>query len=192
MKRLLLTLLVAILSVTSFAQTTYEGFDIYGLGSTNKVKKSTFGIELGLAKEVEVGIRFQRNFSKYVSWDILQFKYAYDYNEMNEKDLALHKLSIMTGVRGFTPSFSKRRVVKFFASFDFGYGPMITRVTESYKDSHYQWYNERDAKESDHTCAMDFTLGLQLKKWHLAYGLNSHRNGDVKDKEHTLRIGLDF
>lgn len=208
MKALILTLLAAILSISAFAQTdSYEGFDIYGLGTNSELKKSTFGIELGLGgassggngADVEVGIRFQRNINKYLSWDILHFRYGHTGREYEIRDVRnytrevypnVHKISVMTGVRVFTPAFNKKKTLKVFTALDLGYGPSVTVTPEEdmYDKMDYFW----DERFSTHSFALDFSAGLQIKKFHLAYGLNSHHKDGGKMLEHTFRIGLDL
>lgn len=192
MKKYLL-LLVTLLSVPAFSQTdSYEGFDVYDLGTKADFKRSTFGIELGLGQdadygdgpEVEVGMRFQRNFTKWLSWDILSLKYGHTNNEYEEyyfgrhnyEEAAINKVSLMSGVRFFTPSLLAKKKLSLYLSFDFGYG-----------------YSFGD-RDNVHAVATDLSFGIQFKRVHMGYGLDCHKNpgSDGRLMAHSFRIGLDL
>lgn len=190
MKRLIFTLFIGMLGLSAFAQTNYEGFDIYGLDSENQVKKVTFGIELSAGSEAGVGLRLQRNFGKYFAWDIFQFKYTFDYTgdevdyvygDYHQDYKKTHKMSITTGIRLFTPTFGNN--CKIFAAFGYGYGPNSRLVNFYYYDECTYW---------THTHAIDCSIGLQYKKFHIGYGLNSHIGWKYRNTDHTVRLGFNF
>lgn len=124
-------------------------------------------IEAGAGTELEVGARAEYGFSKYLSWDILHAKYAWDYN----KDYNFNEFTLTTGLRGFSPSFGPN--LKAFAAIDLGYGVTFRDFTT-------------------HNFALDFTVGLNLgKDWYVGYGLGYMAN-DGKHKDHLFRIGYYF
>lgn len=124
--------------------------------------------ELGVGTELEVGARGQYQFNKYLAWDVLSAKYAYDYNNHGD----FNEFTIETGLRGFTPTFGPD--MKAFAAIDLGYGVMF--------DSNYH----------TNCFAMDFTAGLYVwKGLYMGYGLGLlHNHGNHKD--HLFRIGYEF
>lgn len=124
--------------------------------------------ELGAGTELEIGARGQYQFNKYLAWDVLSAKYAYDYNNHGD----FNEFTIETGLRGFTPTFGPD--MKAFAAIDLGYGLCW--------DKH--WNNSN--------FAMDFTAGLYVwKGLYMGYGLGLlHNHGNHKD--HLFRIGYEF
>lgn len=211
MKRLLIALFVGLLALPTFAQweNTYEGFDIYGFDNGPKVKKNQFGLEFAVGGEAGVGIRLQHNFGKYVAWDILQFKYTYDYTptDVNEEeyedgvwrhyqddDCQAHKVAFMTGIRLFTPSFAKDKM-KAYLSYGLGYGRTVRHEVRytSYTAGPYPPYSSTYHEENfgrNHV-AMDYSIGFQYKKFNFGYGLYA-LVGDWGMVDHTLRLGFTF
>lgn len=201
MKRIILSLLVVLSGMAAMAQTTtYEGFGIYGL-DVPKVKKTHFGLELSLAGEVGLGLRIQRNFGKYIAWDILQAKYTYDYTptEVDEEedgylyrddDCSAHKLAIMTGLRGFSPSFANDKM-KMYLSFAAGYGRTMRPELKAYHLGYGYTGQAYEDEEWFGHCAIDFSFGFQYKKFNFGYGLYA-MTGDFGMVDHTIRLGFTF
>ena len=62
---------------TTSAQDYYESSsDIYGLGNTSYQKKWNKSAHFAIAKQVEAGLTFRRDFGPYVVWDVYGFSYA--------------------------------------------------------------------------------------------------------------------
>lgn len=156
MKKFLLMIAVVLLGASSLQAQ-----------SVNDLK---WAAEVGVGTELELGARAQYNFSEYLAWDVLHFKYAFDYNDGGN----WNEMSLTTGLRGFSPSFGPD--LKAFAAIDLGYGGMFGGIFSKY-DSNF---------------AMDFTVGLQIKEHlYLGYGLGlMHHHGNHKD--HLFRIGWTF
>lgn len=185
-KRYLLAVVMLWLGLcTTQAQTVYESdSDIYGLGTQKTVKKFTHLIELGLSKGFEASYKVQRNFNPYLTWDILGFKYALeddylpnDYEEGWDADLG-HKISIVTGIRAYTPKFGQWRG---FAALDLGYQHDFYGACEH----DYWWYDEVDDRKPHFIS--EFTIGLQYKKFHFGYGFTAPNDAY---NFHLLRFGL--
>lgn len=123
--------------------------------------------EIGLGTEFELGARAQYNFNKYVAWDVLTAKYAYDYGKWYN----LNEITIQTGVRGFSPTFGPD--MKAFAALDLGYGNQFNGGGIS-------------------CFATDITLGVYVwKGLYAGYGVGIlSRNGSHTD--HLFRIGYEF
>lgn len=154
----LLTLMVVALMGTTMAMAQQEK----GLG---------WAVEGGIGSELELGGRAQYGFNKYLAWDVLNVKYAFDYG----KDVNAHEWELTTGLRGFSPSFGPN--LKAFAALDLGYGGI--KVAEDHVDA-------------AHCFALDFTVGLQVYKGlYLGYGFGGlFKDGSHKD--HLLRVGYMF
>lgn len=137
------------------------------MAAENFTKGLNWAAEAGVGTELELGLRAQYQFNKYLAWDVLHAKYAYDYNEHHD----FNELTLTTGLRGFTPTFGPG--LKAFAAIDLGYGLM--------------W---KDGNSSNF--AMDFTTGLYVwKGLYMGYGLGLlHHDGNHKD--HLFRIGYEF
>ncbi len=138
------------------------------LFAQNPDKGLSWAVEGGIGSEFEIGGRAQYNFNKYVAWDILNAKYAYDYNKHGDGN----ELTFTTGVRGFSPTFGPN--LKAFAALDLGYG---LAFDGNYNDSNF---------------ALDFTIGLYVwKGLYAGYGLGLlSNNGNHKD--HLVRVGYNF
>ena len=155
MKKILSMVVVMLLGVAS-------------MQAQNPDKGLSFAVETGIGTEWELGARAQYNFNKYVAIDILNLKYALDYNEHGN----WNEFTIQTGVRGFSPTFGPD--MKAFAALDLGYGNM--------------W------KHGNTSCfALDFTLGLYLYKGlYAGYGFGTLNHDGFNHHDHLLRIGYNF
>lgn len=153
MKKILSMVVVMLLGVAS-------------MQAQNPDKGLSFAVETGIGSEWELGARAQYNFNKYVAWDVVNLKYAFDYGDPN-----WNEFTIQTGVRGFSPTFGPD--LKAFAALDLGYGNM--------------W------KNGNTSCfALDFTLGLYFYKgFYAGYGFGTLIN-DGHHHDHLLRIGYNF
>lgn len=200
MRRLVAILFIAFLCVPGFAQKTnvYEGFDIYGLDTAKKPKKNSFAIDLGIAQQFKLGVRWQRNFGRYFAWDILAFKYTRDWSEENwnysegQADNT-NEIALTTGVRGFTPAFANKKL-KGFVSFALGYGVCWHN---DYWHNDYSYYYSYYGVELSNHCAIDFTFGLQIcDRFSIAYGLDAMQGGnsefDMDKVGHSLRLSVNF
>ena len=201
MRRLVAILFIAFLCVPGFAQKTnvYEGFDIYGLDTAKKPKKNSFAIDLGIAQQFKLGVRWQRNFGRYFAWDILAFKYTRDWSEENwnysdggNADNT-NEIALTTGVRGFTPAFANKKL-KGFVSFALGYGGCWHN---DYWHNDYSYYYSYYGVELSNHCAIDFTFGLQIcDRFSIAYGLDAMQGDnsefDMDKVGHSLRLSVNF
>jgi len=138
------------------------------LMAQNPDKGWSAAAELGVGSELELGVRGQYNFNKYIAWDVLNLKYAYDYGDGYD----WNEFSLQTGVRGFSPEFGPN--MKGFAALDLGYGVIF------------------DHGHNLSCFALDFTLGLYLYKGlYAGYGFGGMFN-DGSHKDHEFRIGYNF
>lgn len=149
------------------------------MGSTvmmaQKEKGLTWAVEGGVGSELEVGARAQYGFNKYLAWDVLSVKYAFDYGKDFFPDSNAHEWELTTGLRGFSPSFGPN--LKAFAAIDLGYGGL--KVAEEHIDA-------------THCFALDVTVGLQVYKGlYLGYGFGGLFH-DGNHKDHLLRVGWIF
>lgn len=136
------------------------------LSAQNIMQDATWSFEAGVGSELEMGLRAQRNFNEYVSWDILHAKYAFDYNKGGN----FNELTLTTGIRGYSPSFGPD--LKAFAALDLGYGL-------SWPDAYSNF-------------ALDFSLGVYVwRNVYVGYGLGLLHHTD-NHKDHVLRVGIDF
>ena len=128
-----------------------------------------FGAEFGIGTQVELNVRGEYAFNKYLSWDVLTAKYAHELDDPNA-----NKIGIKTGLRGYSPVLFSN--VRALMAIDLGY----TGST---------W------EESDWNSAfgMDLTVGLNVYKGlYFGYGFSFDRYKHGKDKDHTFRIGYLF
>ena len=200
MRHLVAILFVGLLCVPGFAQKTnvYEGFDIYGLDTAKKPKKNSFAIDLGIAQQFKLGVRWQRNFGRYFAWDILAFKYTRDWSEENwnysdGKADNTNEIALTTGFRGFTPAFANKKL-KGFVSFALGYGGCWHN---GYWHNDYSYYYSYYGVELSNHCAIDFTFGLQIcDRYSIAYGLDAMKGDnsefDMDKVGHSLRLSVNF
>ena len=65
MKKLIVMAVTMIMAVAANAQNPEKGL--------------SFGVETAIGSEWELGVRGQYNFNKYIAWDVLNVKYAYDW-----------------------------------------------------------------------------------------------------------------
>jgi len=130
-------------------------------------KGFSFAAEAGIGSEFEIGARAEYGLNKYLSWDALHVKYAYDWNQGGD----WNELTLTTGLRGYTPTFGPG--VKAFAALDLGYGLTFNG----------DWSNSN--------FALDFTIGIKYKNWYAGYGLGTLHN-DGTHKDHLFRLGLNF
>lgn len=180
----------AMMSAGAMAQKTsvYEMPDIYGLGNEPAIKKNSFGVDLGVGTEFGLGLRYQYNFNKNFSWDVLGFRYAYDYGEDNYETNGedyQHEVVLSTGVRAFTNTLQNGKT-KFYANFDIGYGWVLV------DDYYHGWYGYNDYyTEGYHHFAIGFGLGAYLNKnVYIGYDLQGYTIEGHCD--HTIRLGFQF
>lgn len=175
----IICLLMVILAISSVnAQKLYD----------DNFKKNRFAIDLGIGSAkgangiFDLGVRYQKNFLPYLSWDAIGIKAMVDTDYFDE--LWTHTLlQAMTGVRGTSPCFYKN--MSGYVALDAGYGYHI---------------------ENDYggVCC-EFNLGLNLcKNVYVGYALNFQKanvetyvmgevySNDMKAKTHSLRIGFIF
>lgn len=184
--------LAAMMSAGAMAQKTsvYEMPDIYGLGNEPAIKKNSFGVDLGVGSEFGFTMRYQHNFNKYIAWDAINFKYAYDYGDEYDwaRDNYANEVVLTTGVRAFTNTIRNSNV-KFYGNFDFGYG-----WVQMYDDYYWIDYDKREwyDKEGYSSFAIGFGVGAYLtKKLSIGYYLQGFV-GECGHMDHTFRIGYDF
>ena len=133
----------------------------------NPDKGISFAAEMGVGSELEIGVRGQYNFNKYIALDLPVLKYAYDYG-----DFSVNEITIQVGARAFSPTFGPD--MKAFAALDLGYGNM-------FKDG-----------VNTSACAIDFTMGLYVwKGLYLGYGYGALCK-DGHHNDHLFRIGYNF
>lgn len=131
----------------------------------NPDKGYSWAVEGGVGTEVELGGRVQYNFNKYVAWDILNAKYALDY----DKYYNTNEITLTTGVRGYSPTFGAD--MKAFASIDLGYGA-------KFRDGN-NW----------NAFALDFNAGVYVwKGLYAGYGFSTMAH-DGHHCDHLFRIG---
>lgn len=144
------------------AQDFYESSsDIYGLGKTNYQKKWVRTFNFSIARQVELGLNFRRNFGRYFAWDVYGFSYGYhfgkrivkyessytkpkssDNDEYTTTDKDEGKVShefkfARTGIRAFTPQMGN---LKFFAALGVGGEYMFCDKINSHTVSEYNSY----------------------------------------------------
>lgn len=133
------------------------------------MKKVSFAAELGVGTELELGGRVQYNFNKYLAWDVLGAKYAYDWRDKSLNN----EITIQTGIRAFSPTFGPD--MKAFAAIDMGYGA-------DFEDG-YNW----------NAFALDFTVGLHVYKGlYMGYGFGGMFHDGHIPHDHVFRIGYNF
>lgn len=134
------------------------------------VKGMRFGAEFGIGTQVELNVRGEYAFNKYLSWDVLTVKYAHELDDPNA-----NKLGFKTGLRGYTPNlFSNIRALM---AIDLGYTGF---TAPDYDD----WSN---------AFGMDLTVGLNVYKGlYLGYGFSFDHNKHGNGKDHTFRVGYLF
>ncbi|MBQ7570803.1 MAG: hypothetical protein IJT19_01010 [Bacteroidaceae bacterium] len=162
MKKILMMAVALVMAVSANAQNPEKGL--------------SWGVETAIGTEWELGVRAQYNFNQYFAWDVLNVKYAYDWDRTKIWGTTFkthwNEIAITTGVRGFSPTFFNDRM-KAFANFDLGYGAMFNNGNTN-------------------CFAIDFGVGLYVwKGLYAGYALEALcKNGSHTD--HLLRIGYNF
>ena len=135
----------------------------------NPDKGISFAAEMGVGSELELGVRGQYNFNKYIALDLPVVKYAYDWRNTTLNN----EITIQVGARAFSPTFGPD--LKAFAALDLGYGC-------AFEDG---W--------NFNAIAMDFTMGLYVwKGLYLGYGFGGLFNDGHAPHDHVVRIGYNF
>jgi len=165
MKKILMMAVALVMAVSANAQNPEKGL--------------SWGVETAIGTEWELGARAQYNFNKYVAWDVLNVKYAYDWD--SEKiygtkfTVNWNEIAITTGVRAFSPTFFNDKM-KAFANLDLGYGAMFGG----------------DLNGNTNCFAVDFGVGLYVwKGLYAGYALEVLAH-DGSHKDHLFRIGYNF
>ena len=162
MKKILMMAVALVMAVSANAQNPDKGL--------------SWGVETSIGTEWELGGRAQYNFNKYVAWDVLNLKYAYDWESVSFMGVSAsthwNEITATTGVRAFSPTFFNDKM-KAFANLDLGYGVM---------------FNDG----STHCFAIDFGVGLYVwKGLYAGYAFEALCN-DGSHKDHLFRIGYNF
>ena len=161
--------------IRSTASSSNEGYkkSVFGIDvgvGTRNIKNSEWG-SYQLGTFIDAGIRFTRNFSPYIGWDLFTLKC-----QVHSKE---YIAQAMTGLRAFTPAFIKE--VKGYAGFKAGYGMLF--------------------KLEDSGLVYEFEAGIYLTKmFSIGFAYNAqHLKGTFSDQySHFnsgytgLRIGIDF
>ena len=135
----------------------------------NPDKGISFAAEMGVGSELEIGVRGQYNFNKYIALDLPVVKYAYDWRNTTFNN----EITIQVGARAFSPTFGPD--LKAFAALDLGYGC-------GFEDG---W--------NFNAMALDFTMGLYVwKGLYLGYGFGGLFNDGHAPHDHVVRIGYNF
>ena len=135
----------------------------------NPDKGISFAAEMGVGSELELGVRGQYNFNKYIALDLPVVKYAYDWRNTTLNN----EITIQVGARAFSPTFGPD--LKAFAALDLGYGC-------AFEDG---W--------NFNAMAMDFTMGLYVwKGLYLGYGFGGLFNDGHAPHDHVVRVGYNF
>ncbi len=129
----------------------------------------SWALETGIGTEWEIGGRAQYALNNWLSWDVVNAKYALDFND----NYNWNEFTVQTGLRGFSPTFGPN--LKAFLGLDLGYGLM-------WKDGNSSHF------------ALDVTAGLYVwKNVYMGYGFGMMTgDNDWKHKDHLFRIGFDF
>lgn len=189
MKKILLLALIMIGSIAGAqAQKVYTGEnDIYGIGSAPTFKKHVLGVTVGIAKEVEVGVRYQRNLSRYFALDVIGVNYAYDFSPSDEKYNNRHELELNTGIRCYSPQIWKFKI----------YAGLNTGFQYSINEYDYTYGNGKVEVESHSSCHMssNIQVGFVFGKFTIGYQASRTHFGDHKRHNHTdhlLKIGIEL
>lgn len=136
-------------------------------------KKNQWAIEAGVggngATTINLGIRWQRNFHPYVSWDILSANFVSNIDMISDVIMP----QIMTGIRLYSPSFSGMKV---YAIGRAGYGGSVCSNEDYQGDG----------------IVFEVGGGLHLNKHlYIGYAYNHQDLGSVEvivDKKHTASV----
>lgn len=126
-----------------------------------------------------VGAHLEHHSNQYIAWDVVSVFWDAPFDSPSEFD----RLSIKTGVRGFTPKF--HRNFRGFLNLDLGYSLNILRC--------YDYYEEYYVRHVDtsHALGLEFSFGLRIAdNFGLGYTLNW--DSDTKLKGNYLRLSILF
>jgi len=136
-KRLTFSILALCLSFTVlFGQSneiTYKqnafGLDL-GIGGTS-YNDDWWGKDTGAATTFDIGFRYLHNFSPYFGVDFFKFKLPFIYKNVDDIDFDYFGFNpqLMTGVRGYSPSFTSSGM-RAFGAFRLGAGVLVNTFTD--------------------------------------------------------------
>lgn len=189
MKKLFLIALVGMYSLAGNAQivsstsrnvvtTTTEVKEV------KKEKKTYFGIdaslgalsnEFGSEGAFGLGFHWERSYSSpYLAWDVLSVFWDAPFEGPGD----LGRISLKTGVRGFSPKFYRN--MRAYTNLDLGY------TMNYYYDEYY--YGDT---EFGHGFGLEFGLGIRLTN-HFAIGYALDWDSETKLKGNYLRVSVLF
>lgn len=154
----------------------------------NPCEKYDFGYDLGYGYDssFNMAIRGQWHLNKYITWDMLQWRWAEDFN--NSYDFHKYSMTnaLTTGLRVYTPTFGPG--MKAFAAAGAGWGHYFTW------DKAEHFLGKVDHCSKTHNFAADFSAGLFV--WHgiyLSYGYQLlHNNSRGNYGNHFINIGIEL
>lgn len=148
--------------------------------------KLGLGMAFGYGSALDFTIRAQYHFNKHVTWDMLQFKDAEDFNSHIDNHNYSESMSLTTGLRAYTPTFG--RGFKAFASAGVGWGRYHTMDKAIFFRPTADFYNKT------HNLAADFSTGLFVWQGvYVSYNCQLlHNNGRGNHVNHFANIGFEL
>jgi len=196
-KSLLLSILVlCISSISLFGQDEeiiYKrnafGLD-FGSGGTT-YNHNWWGEDTGPAYTFDFGFRYLHNFSPYWGIDFFKFKSAIGFKNEDDVNYFAYNGQLMTGARGYSPTFTKNGM-RGFSAFRMGGGFLANTFTD---------FDYTISGLGGGFC-YEFEIGLYITRtFFLAFAYN-HQGGsitfendyktDIKASHPAFRIGFDF
>lgn len=184
-KLIILTILVLISCIPSYADKKYEMPDYYNIDepAQNNDKKGHFAFSINCGTlcgdpfYLGIALRGEKVFNKYISLDYLTTRWYFS-PKQGPADLGIFGI-LPFGVRLYTPKFLKN--MRAYTNLDLGW----TMVYLKY--SKFRW---DDSIETEHRFTVDFGLGIQLsKRIALGYSLTKMMDFDVS---HGAKISFIF
>lgn len=191
MKRLLTILAALLLCSICLSARNRVYADMGGVKSelNNRIdlKSNSFHLNVGVGNVgFKFGARVQHNFNRFVSWDALTFNYVKEFSSMGA-----HRFYVMTGVRGFTPAFGRKKNLKFYLSMNIGYGAALEKYQINnpyyFKGKSYDFLDYESRTNSSFAWSPE--LGFHFSKHFSVFANGSFQPGN---RHNSFFFGLGF
>lgn len=155
----------------------------------NPCEKYDFGLELGYGYDSSLNgvFRGQWHLNKYITWDMLQWRWAQDLNNAYDSHKFSMTNALTTGLRVYTPTFGPG--MKLFASTGAGWGHYCTWDKPEKK---WSWKGPEKYNKTNNLAA-DFGGGLFWQCFYISYNYQHlHNNSRGNYGNHFINIGIEF
>lgn len=202
MKKIIFTILFLLGITTAHAQ--IAGTEMFynnpseRSANNTSYKKNCFGLDLGIGgvKDIDgatadIGIRYLHNFSPYIGWDVFNAKSIWFIKNLTDgADISSAVVpQLMTGIRGYTPTFAGNMSV--YGAFKMGCGYAIDMEAFGF------CYEFEIGLHLTHTIFIAYAFNHQGGHYETAITnskgkIIGYRDTDIKQNYSAFRVGFNF